>query len=128
MPLLIFIYSMMGRLICKQKLLWLEVIVEFLILRWPLRTLGLLLCVYQTELFQWIGVFFFVTTFYHITVSYLLNKLFPENWVLLRWNNLLYNKVNIAKSFMAHTAYVFSEIVERTFISFHIFLLIIQFF
>ena len=42
MPLLIFIYSMMGQRICKYELLRQEVSVESLILRWPLRPLGLL--------------------------------------------------------------------------------------
>ena len=43
MPLLIFIYSMMWQLICKYEPFIQEVSVEYLILRWPLRPLGLLL-------------------------------------------------------------------------------------
>ena len=42
MPLLIFIYSMMGQLISKYEPFWQEVSIESLILRWPLRPLGLL--------------------------------------------------------------------------------------
>ena len=42
MPLLIFIYSMMEQLTCKNEPFWQEVSVESLILRWPLRPLGLL--------------------------------------------------------------------------------------
>ena len=41
-PLLIFIYSVMGLLICKYEALWQEVSVKSLILRWPLRPVGLL--------------------------------------------------------------------------------------
>ena len=43
MPLLIFIYSMMWQLICKYEPFIQEVSVEYLILRWPLRPLGILL-------------------------------------------------------------------------------------
>ena len=39
----IFIYSMMGQLTCKYELVWQEFSVESLILRWLLRPLGLLL-------------------------------------------------------------------------------------
>ena len=42
MPLLIFIYSIMGLLICKYQPFWQEVGVESLILRWLLRPVGLL--------------------------------------------------------------------------------------
>ena len=42
MPLLIFIYSMIGLLICKDEPIWQEVSVESLILRRPLRPMGLL--------------------------------------------------------------------------------------
>ena len=43
LPLLIFIYSMMELLICKYEPFWQEVNVQYLILRWPLRPMGLLL-------------------------------------------------------------------------------------
>ena len=48
MPLLIFIYYMMGLLICEYEEFWPEVIVESLRFRWPLRPEGLLL-----ENFSW---------------------------------------------------------------------------
>ena len=41
-PSLIFIYSMMGLLMYKYEPLWQEVSVKCLILRWPLRPVGLL--------------------------------------------------------------------------------------
>ena len=40
MPLLIFIYSMMGRLTCKYEPFWQEVTLGSLLLRWPLRPVG----------------------------------------------------------------------------------------
>ena len=48
MPLLIFIYYMMGLLICEYENFWPEVSIESLTLRWPLRPVGLLL-----ENFSW---------------------------------------------------------------------------
>ena len=42
LPSLIFIYSMIGLLICKYEPLWQDVNVQSLILRWPLRPIGLL--------------------------------------------------------------------------------------
>ena len=42
-PSLIFVYSLMGLLIYKYEPLWQEVSVNSLILRWPLRPVGLLL-------------------------------------------------------------------------------------
>ena len=39
----VFIYSMMEQLIFKYEPFWQEISVESLILRWPLRPLGLLL-------------------------------------------------------------------------------------
>ena len=47
MPLLNFIYSMIGLLICKYEPFWHEVSVEFLIFRWPLRH-GRLLFLFET--------------------------------------------------------------------------------
>ena len=41
MPLLNFIYSMIGLLICKYEPFWQEISVESLILRWLLRPVGL---------------------------------------------------------------------------------------
>ena len=54
-PSLIFNYSMMGLLIYKYEPLWQEVSVKSLILRWPLRPVGLLF--YQLHFRSW---FFFI--------------------------------------------------------------------
>ena len=43
LSLLIIILNLMGLLICKYEPFWQEVSVESLILRWPLRSMGLLL-------------------------------------------------------------------------------------
>ena len=52
-PSLIFIYSMMGLLIYKYEPFWQEVSVKYLILRWPLRPVGLLFMMHQKAvLFQ----------------------------------------------------------------------------
>ena len=39
-----FLFSMMGQLICKNEPFWQEVNVKCLILRWPLRPMGLFSC------------------------------------------------------------------------------------
>ena len=42
LALLIFIYSMIGLLICKYEPFWQDVSVESLILKWPVRSMGFL--------------------------------------------------------------------------------------
>ena len=66
-PLLIFIYSMIGLLICKYEPFWREVSVKSLILRWPLRPVGLL--------------YIYILVYFSETFT-----LFIENWI--RQNNL----------------------------------------
>ena len=52
-PSLIFIYSMMGLLIYKYEPLLQEVSVKSLILRWPLRPVGLLFIIHLWKCFQY---------------------------------------------------------------------------
>ena len=103
MPLLTFIYYMMGVLICKYESFWQEISVYSLLLRWPLRPVGFLfLLVLTSDHTEWkkklSNTIYYIFFYYNVDFVFWIAPIFKANQVYISIKYLDFNKLYRTKN------------------------------